>query len=61
MEFRELRDYEWEVIKPLLPTRSRVDRPRTDDRIVSNGILYVLTTSCRWIDIPLEYGSYKTA
>jgi len=26
-----------------------------------NGILYVLTTGCRWMDMPLEYGSYKTA
>jgi transposase len=41
MEFRELSDFEWEVIKPLLPPRSRVGRPRADDRIVLNGILYV--------------------
>jgi len=61
MGFRELSDYEWEVIKPLLPPRSRVGRPRTDDRMVLNGILYVLTTGCRWMDMPLEYGSYKTA
>jgi transposase len=28
-----------------------------------NGILYVLvlTTECRWMDMPLEYGSYRTA
>jgi transposase len=34
MEFRELSDFEWEVIKPLLPPRFRVGRPRADDRIV---------------------------
>jgi transposase len=61
MEFRELSDGEWEVIKPLLPPRARVGRPRTDDRRILNGILYVLTTGCRWMDMPLEYGSYKTA
>jgi len=61
MSFRELSDEEWEVIKPLLPPRSRVGRPRADDRIVLNGILYALTTGCRWMDMPLEYGSYKTA
>jgi transposase len=61
MEFRELSDFEWEVIKPLLPPMSRVGRPRTDDRLIINGILYVLTTGCRWMDMPLEYGSYKTA
>jgi len=61
MGFRELSDEEWEVIKPLLPPKSRVGRPRADDRRIINGILYVLTTGCRWMDMPLEYGSYKTA
>jgi transposase len=42
MEFRELSDEEWEIIKPFLPPKSRVGRPRIDDRIVINGILYVL-------------------
>jgi transposase len=61
MEFRELSDFEWGVVRPFLPPRSRVGRPRADDRMVLNGILYVLTTGCRWMDMPLEYGSYKTA
>jgi transposase len=61
MEFRELSDFEWDVVRPFLPPRSRVGRPRADDRVVLNGILYVLTTGCRWMDMPLEYGSYKTA
>jgi transposase len=57
MEFRELSDFEWGVVRPFLPPRSRVGRPRADDRMVLNGILYVLTTGCRWC----KYGSYKTA
>ena len=61
MEFRELSDFEWGIIKPLLPPRSRVGRPRADDRRIINGILYFLTTGCRWMDMPPEYGSYKTA
>jgi transposase len=61
MRFRELSDFELEVVKPLLPPRSRVGRPRTNDRRIINGILYVLTTGCRWMNMPLEYGSYKTA
>jgi transposase len=61
MEFRELSDFEWGVVRPFLPPMSRVGWPRADDRIVLNGILYVLTTGCRWMDMPLEYGSYKTA
>jgi transposase len=53
MEFRGLSDFEWDVVRPFLPPRSRVGRPRADDRMVLNGILYVLTTGCRWMDIPL--------
>jgi transposase len=34
---------------------SRVCRPRADDRRVINGILYVFTTGCRWMDMPPEY------
>jgi len=47
MEFRELSDGECEVIGPLLPPRADVGRPRIDDRLVINGILYVLVTGCR--------------
>jgi transposase len=61
MEFRGLSDFGWGVVRPFLPPRSRVGGPRADDRMVLNGILYVLTTGCRWMDMPLEYGSYKTA
>jgi transposase len=33
MEFREISDYEWEVIGPLPPPMSRVGRPRTKHMI----------------------------
>jgi len=49
------------MIKSLLPPRSRVGRPRSDDRIVLNGILYVLVTGCMWMDMHIKYGSYKAA
>jgi transposase len=45
MEFHELSDYEREIIKPLLPPKAKVGRPRADDRRIINGILYVLTTT----------------
>jgi transposase len=61
MEFRELRDEQWEFVQPLLPPRARTGRPMAEDRRTLNGILYVLTTGCRWMDMPREYGSYKTA
>jgi hypothetical protein len=41
-EFREVSDGEWEVIRPFLPSMSRVGRPRADDRMVLNGIQVVV-------------------
>lgn len=61
MEFRELDDREWEIIKPLLPPKAKTGRPRADDRKVLNGILYVLVTGCRWTDMPCKYCHYSTA
>jgi len=60
-EFRELTDDEWELIRPLLPPKAGTGRPRADGRLGLNGILYVLITGCRWMDMPIRYGSYKTA
>jgi transposase len=61
MRFRVISDGGWEIIRPFLTPRFSVGWPRADDRMVLNGILYILTTGCRWMDMPLEYGSYKTA
>jgi len=61
MEFRELSDEQWQFIQPLLPLRARTGRPRADDRRTLNGILYVLVTGCRWMDMPKEYDSHKMA
>lgn len=57
----DLTDREWEILKPLLPPAASSGRPRNDDRATMNGILYVLSTGCRWEDVPPErYGSGKT-
>jgi transposase len=45
----------------LLPLCLVLVGPRTNDRMALNGILYVLTSGCRWCDMPAEYCSYKTA
>ena len=46
---------------PLLPPLAKEGRPRVDDRMTVNAILYVLTTGCRWMDLPREYGDDSTA
>lgn len=48
----DLTDKQWERIKPLLLKPAKTGRPRCDDKEVINGILYVLSTGCRWEDMP---------
>ena len=55
----DLTDFEWRVIKPLLPNKPR-GVPRVDDRRVLNGILWVLRTGAPWRDLPERYGPYTT-
>ena len=55
-------DEEWGVISPFLPPKpKRGRRASSDDRSLINGILYVVTTGCRWREMPRKYGSYVTA
>ncbi len=55
----ELRDYEWGVIKPMLPNKSR-GIPRVDDRRILKGILGVLRSGAPWRDLPESYGPRTT-
>ena len=55
----DLTDFEWRVIKPLLPNKPR-GVPRVDDRRVLNGMFYILRTGSPWRDVPERYGPYTT-
>lgn len=57
-----LTDNQWAVIAPHLPKKKKMGRPRSKDRKILNGILFVLRTGCRWQDIPRteHYGFYVT-
>jgi len=57
MRFRELSDGGREFIRPLLPPKAKTGRLRADDRMVLYGIVYMLVTGCRWMDMPVKYGS----
>jgi transposase len=61
MKFEELDDARWSRIEPHLPPRAKEGKPRADDRSIVNGILFVLVTGCRWIDVPRRYGDDSTA
>ncbi len=60
----DLKDEQWEVVKPLLPQPpKRADgkgRPRVDDRAILNGILWILRTGAPWADLPERYPPYQT-
>ena len=55
----ELSDFEWNVIKPLLPNKPR-GVPRVDDRRVLNGIFWVMRAGVPWADLPERYGPPTT-
>ncbi|OKJ26531.1 transposase [Streptomyces sp. CB02366] len=56
---RELSDEEWDVLSGLLPW-TETGRPRRDDRVVLNGIVWKLRTGSAWRDVPERYGSWRT-
>jgi transposase len=55
----DLTDFEWSVIKEVLPRKGR-GAPRVDDRRVLNGIFWVLRSGAPWRDLPERYGPHTT-
>jgi len=54
-----VRDELWEVFQGLLPARPARrgrGRPRVDDRVAFNAIVYVLVTGIAWQYLPREIG-----
>ena len=51
-------DSQWQKIEPLLPKlkHRRRGRPPKENRVVLEGILWVLKTGARWRDIPSDIG-----
>jgi transposase len=57
----DLKDEQWERIKPWLPPQKPVvGRPNNDHRCILNGILWVLRTGAPWRDVPQRYGHWET-
>ncbi len=55
----DLTEFEWKTIQPLLPNKPR-GVPRVDDRMVLNGIFFILRSGSPWADLPERYGPYTT-
>jgi len=57
MSFKEVDDELWRRIRYYMPRQKpKTGRPRADLRNTFNGILYVLYTGCRWVEVPKKYG-----
>ena len=55
----ELTDAQWARLAPLLPPR-KAGKPRKDDRLVIDGILWKLATGAPWRDVPEWYGPWQS-
>ncbi len=61
MERHALSDEQWARLRPLLPPPSvGRGRPRVDDRLIVDGILWRLATGVPWRDLPERFGPWRT-
>jgi len=56
----ELSDEAWDVIADLFtPTHNR-GRPRSSDRLMLDGVLWLLCSGAAWRDMPERFGPWRT-
>ncbi len=62
MEKYELTSEQWERVKPIMPpeTTGKRGRPRKDDRIMLNGILWIAHSGAQWRLLPRQYGPWQS-
>jgi putative transposase len=56
----DLTNRQWQLIRQLLPRRSRRGRRPIDRRRVINAILYVVRTGCQWRMLPHDFPNWST-
>ena len=56
----EISDSDWELVADLFNTPRRTGRPRADDRLMLNGVFWVLCSGATWRDMPERYGPWST-
>ena len=60
--FQMLSDAQWELIAPMLPTRTgRAGRPFADARTMVEAIIYRYRCGIAWRDLPEVYGPWQTS
>ncbi|KPW16680.1 ISPS1a [Pseudomonas syringae pv. tomato] len=56
----ELSDASWELIKYLVSPEQKMGRPRSYDRLVLHGVLWILCSGAAWRDLPERFGPWST-
>ena len=60
---RRVDDQLWQQLAPILvleQPRKKRGRPRSDDRRIVDGLLWLAYTGAEWADLPAEFGSKST-
>lgn len=55
---------QWELLAPHLKRLTSLDpqgRKRINDKLLLEGVLWILKTGAQWSELPRKYGSYQTA
>ena len=50
----------WELIKDLVSLEQKMGRPRSDDRLVLHGILWIRCSGASWRDLPERFGPWSS-
>ncbi len=53
-------DFQWQILRPMLPAAQRRGRPHTCLRRVLDAMFYVLKSGCPWRLLPLNFPPWKT-
>ena len=56
----EISDAGWDLVADLFTQTRRTGRPRIDDRLMLNGVLWVLCSGAAWRDLPERFGPWST-
>jgi transposase len=56
----EIPDASWELVADFFEQPRRSGRPRADDRLMLNGVLWVLCSGAAWRDMPERFGPWST-
>jgi len=52
---------QWRQLQPYVTSRARRGRPPADARKTLEAVVYVLSSGCRWDELPAGMGSHITA